>query len=255
MDFISPNYLLDDSSYRQSCKLALDKEGVLVLPKFLTEEAVEIVRSDGVTKLEDAYFCATNHNVYLTPTAPSYPSDHPRNLEVVSSKGLIGDDQITLSSPLKQVYNDPSFQNFIQYVVGEKSIYPYADPLSCVNLHFAKEGQELGWHFDNSSFAVTLLIDKPEAGGVFEYVKDLRDSDAKDMNYSGVGDLLDGKLTPDTLEMEPGTLVLFRGRNSIHRVTPTKGNKTRMLAVLAYNSEPGVSLSENARQIFYGRLS
>lgn len=180
--------------------------------------------------------------------------DHPRNVEVISSKGLIGDDQITDGSPLKQVYNDQSFQDFVTFVVGQDAVYPYVDPLSSVNLHFAKEGQELGWHFDNSSFAITLLIDKPEAGGVFEYIKDLRNADKDDMNFPAVGELLDGKLEPQKLEMEPGTLVLFRGRNSIHRVTPTIGNKTRMLAVLAYNSEPGVSLSENARQIFYGRL-
>ena len=30
---------------------------------------------------------------------------------------------------------------------------------------------------------------------------------------------------------------------------------TRMLAVLAYNSEPGIKLSESARMTFYGRLS
>jgi len=47
---------------------------------------------------------------------------------------------------------------------------------------------------------------------------------------------------------------LFRGRNSMHRVTPVKGCRTRMLAVLAYNIEPGISLSESARLTFYGRL-
>ena len=59
---------------------------------------------------------------------------------------------------------------------------------------------------------------------------------------------------PDILNMKPGTLVLFRGRNSIHRVTPTIGNLKRILVVLAYNSEPGIALSESARQTFYGRL-
>jgi hypothetical protein len=57
-----------------------------------------------------------------------------------------------------------------------------------------------------------------------------------------------------TLNMEAGCLVLFRGRNSMHRVTPTIGDTTRMLVVLAYNTKPGVSLSESARKTFYGRL-
>ena len=74
------------------------------------------------------------------------------------------------------------------------------------------------------------------------------------MNFRGVEKLLIGSIAPDILNMKPGTLVLFRGRNSIHRVTPTIGNLKRILVVLAYNSEPGIALSESARQTFYGRL-
>ena len=54
--------------------------------------------------------------------------------------------------------------------------------------------------------------------------------------------------------MEVGTLALFRGLNSLHRVTPTIGNKTRILVVLAYNNKADVSLSESARMTFFGRL-
>ena len=74
------------------------------------------------------------------------------------------------------------------------------------------------------------------------------------MNYEGVEELLNDKIGYDSLSMDPGTLVLFRGRNSIHRVTPVKGELKRMLAVLAYNSEPNISLSETSRMTFYGRL-
>jgi predicted 2-oxoglutarate/Fe(II)-dependent dioxygenase YbiX len=153
------------------------------------------------------------------------------------------------------LYNDNGFKSFVADIVGQERLYPYADPLSSVNIHYAGDGQELGWHFDNSSFAITLLIDKPISGGKFEYVRDLRDADAGDMNYDGVGQVLDGKVEPRQLQMEPGTLVLFRGRNSLHRVTPTIGSKTRLLAVLAYNSAPGTELSQSARTTFYGRLN
>ncbi len=54
--------------------------------------------------------------------------------------------------------------------------------------------------------------------------------------------------------MDAGALVLFRGRNAIHRVTPNESDRTRMLVVLAYNSQPNIALSESARMTFYGRL-
>ena len=55
--------------------------------------------------------------------------------------------------------------------------------------------------------------------------------------------------------MGAGDLMLFRGRDALHRVTPSQGEITRMLVVLAYNAEPNVSLSESARMTFYGRLT
>ena len=152
------------------------------------------------------------------------------------------------------VYRSPVYRTFLCSVLGVEALFEYADPLSSINIHYAKRGQELGWHFDNSSFAITLLIRRPEAGGVFEYVKDVRDADSGEMSYEQVGRILDGEVSAQSLAMEAGALVLFRGRNSIHRVTPTVGDRTRMLVVLAYNTEPGVSLSESARLTFYGRL-
>lgn len=71
---------------------------------------------------------------------------------------------------------------------------------------------------------------------------------------SKLAQLLDGGVKPKQLAINEGNLVLFRGRNALHRVTPTEGDKTRMLVVLAYNAQPGIELSESARMTFYGRL-
>ena len=245
---------ISHASFTENCRLTLNSEGVLVLEDFIQPAALKVMLSQSKTAQDDAYFCAQNHSIYLTPPDPSFSDDHPANRQVVSSKGCICDDQIEKDSPLRTLYDDKEFQSFITRVTGQTAVHPYADPLSSINVHYANRGQELGWHFDNSSFAITLLIQKPDAGSVFEYVKEFRDADANDMNYDGVGDLLDGRLTPDELSMNPGTLVLFRGRNAIHRVTPNEDDQTRILAVLAYNAEEGVSLSESARMTFYGRL-
>lgn len=89
---------------------------------------------------------------------------------------------------------------------------------------------------------------------MFQYVRDLQDADAGEMNFAGVEAVLEERQTVDALEIDAGDLVLFRGRNSLHRVTPTEGEVTRMLAVLAYNTQPDIALSETARMTFYGRL-
>lgn len=248
-------YPISGHEFLTRCSHTLDSHGVLALPNFINPQALEIMQNEGVANQDKAYFCAQDHTVYLSPVDNNLPSDHARNRVVVSSKGCICDDDVPEDSPLRVLYNSDVFRNFVKVVTGEDELHPYADPLSSINIHYAQYGQELGWHFDNSSFAITLLIEKPDAGSRFEYVKDLRNADSGDMNYAGVADLLDGKISPDVLTMEPGTLVLFRGRNSAHRVSPNESEKTRMLAVLAYNNAPGVELSENARMTFYGRLN
>ena len=247
-------YPLGDAGFATRCAAVLDRDGVLALPGFLRPDALNAMQVESRAGHADAYFCTQRHSVYLTPQNSDFPADHAVNRQVESSKGCICDDVVAPTSPLRTLYDAQTFRDFVMAVTGEAALHPYADPLSSINIHYAERGQELGWHFDNSSFAITLLIEKPDAGSRFEYVKDLRDADAGQMNYAGVDALLNGAVEPQALTMEPGTLVLFRGRNSLHRVSPNESDKTRMLAVLAYNSEPGVSLSESARMTFYGRL-
>ena len=247
-------YPLDDAAFRARCKQQVDLSGVLVMPDFLQPSAVASIRAEGAASKHLAFYTSSNHNIYLSPPDPAFPADHARNREVASSKGCITTDQVPGDSALHILYEDESFKAFLCAVLGEDRLYEYADPLSSINLHFADRGQELGWHFDNSSFAITLMIQSAEEGGVFEYVSNVRDADAGEMNYADAAKVLDGEVPVKTLALDAGALVLFRGRNSMHRVTPNAGSRTRMLAVLAYNTEPGVALSENARMTFFGRL-
>lgn len=99
------------------------------------------------------------------------------------------------------------------------------------------------------------MIQSAESGGQVEYVKQLRNSENGDMNFDGVEKVLDGITEPIQLAQSDGSLVLFRGRDTLHRVTPNSGKRDRIIAVLAYNTKPGISLSEEARLTFYGRIN
>lgn len=245
---------LTDNRYLDDCAQTLARDGVITIPGFLQADIIAALVDEATAHQDQAYFTSATHNVYLTPPNPALASYHIFNRQVSSSKGCITTDQVPANSSLHRLYQSDSFKAFIAAIVGETALYEYGDPLSGINVHYAAAGQELGWHFDNSKFAITLLLQKPHGGGAFEYVRDLRDADEGEMNFEGVEKVLDGKSPVSELTIEPGTLVLFRGRNSMHRVTPTIGDVTRILVVLAYNAEPGISLSESARMTFFGRL-
>ena len=246
---------IGEPGYVDQCRRRLDADGVLVLAGFFTPIAIRSVVDESAHRESEAFYTRSTHNVYLTPPDAALPADHPFNRQVASSKGLLADDQVPPDSPLREVYQDDCFRAFLGGVLGVDDLFPYADRLSSINVHFASAGQELGWHFDNSSFAVTMLLRAPDSGGVFEYVRDARDASRGDMGFDRVAAVLDGVEPVERLDIAAGDLVLFRGRDALHRVTPTEGSVTRMLVVFAFNAEPGVELSESALTTFYGRTA
>jgi hypothetical protein len=61
--------------------------------------------------------------------------------------------------------------DLIRDMLGEPELHRCADPLvSCVTTHLAA-GDQHGWHFDANDFVVTLLVQKPEQGGEFEFCR------------------------------------------------------------------------------------
>ncbi len=240
-----------DRAFRYQCKVILDRAGILILPGFLSRNAITTIYKEGQAGRDRAYFCNQKHNVNLNEPDPSFPSDHLRNREVISTKGCLCVDDIAVNSPLRQLYNSEEFRRFLCVVLSEQTPYRYVDKLLSINLHYANPGQELGWHFDNSSFAITLMIKAPEKGGHFEYARQVRNFENGDHYYKEIKLVLDGSAFFQTLDMQPGDLVLFRGRNSLHLVALVEGLKTLIFAVLAYNSKPNIALSETARQTFW----
>jgi hypothetical protein len=55
------------------------------------------------------------------------------------------------------------------------------------------------------------------------------------------------------IALAPGTLNVFAGKNTAHRVTPVQGKAARVIAVFSYYEQPNVMFSEEERIGFYGR--
>jgi hypothetical protein len=100
---------------------------------------------------------------------------------------------------------------------------------------------------------VSLAIQASRAGGLFECATRIR-SDA-DENYAAVARVLAGE-APGQVEvfaMVPGTLMIFQGRHSLHRVSPVEGEVPRYVALLAYDTRPGTDSSALLKMVRYGR--
>lgn len=235
-----------------ACQQDLDRTGMFTLPGFVhprvADHAAEALSQPFA---QDAFLHARRHNIYFRKDLTGMAPDHPALREMTTSNRTLCADQVP-NNPLLTIYDWPPLAAFLAATMGMTALYPMADPLARVNVMSYDDGQALNWHFDRSEFTTTLLLQAPESGGVFEYRRDLR-SDT-DPNLDGVAALLDGR-DPELrrLDLAPGALNVFRGRNTAHRVTPVVGDVARIIAVFSYYDRPGVYFSKTERQGFYGR--
>lgn len=233
------------------CRKDLEQTGMFNLAGFMYPAAAAGAVAEFADQFETAAFLhERDHNIYFA-NQDGLPPDHPALRRFRTSNRTLCADQIP-GSPLLRLYEWPDFARFLAATMNMPALHVMDDPLARVNVMAYGDGQALNWHFDRSEFTTTLLLQAPEAGGAFEYRTGLRGDD--DPNFDGVARLLRGEdADVKTLTLTPGTLNVFRGKNTAHRVTPVQGAKERVIAVFSYFAEPGVSFSENERRGFYGR--
>ena len=238
----------------RACQDQLRDEGVAQLAGFLTAAAVGEMLALAGPLAAQAWASDQTHTVYFEPADDSAGPDHPRALLQHSGKKAIAFDQIPGSAPIRRLYESGDLTGFIAAILGKRVLYRSADPLDALEIAIFGDGDELGWHFDNSEFSVTVMYQQSDAGGHFDYCPGLRTG--QDQNYPAVREILRG--APDgviRLPGSPGTLAVFRGQHALHRVTPVSGSRPRINSVLTYGEHPEMKLSELTQKLFYGRTA
>jgi hypothetical protein len=231
----------------------LDAIGAAELPGFLSPAGIAAVVADALESEQRAHRSGGPATAYLEFPDFSLPEDHPRRWLGLGAVDAVAWDLFDADSPIRWLYESDLLAEFIGEILDRGPIYRYADPLGGLNLASMRSGDELQWHFDQTDFVVSLAIRDAEEGGDFEVAPRIRSVD--DEHYDKVGDVLfrgdrSGVLT---LPMRPGTLLVFEGRHSLHRVSPIVGDTTRLVALFGYDSKPGTMSSDLLKMIRYGR--
>jgi len=241
------------STLVDECRAKLAAEGLFNLPGFLHDNTISTLVNELKPILKSKSFThARRHNIYFKKSIDGLDASHPALRESETSNRTICADQMDQATVIK-LYEWAPFAMFLAAVMEKPELFTMDDPLARVNVMSYSDGQALNWHFDRSEFTTTLLLQASSKGGEFEYDKDLKSE--TDPNYDGVADLLEGRRTPTRMSLKPGTLNIFKGKNTAHRVTPVRGKQDRIIAVFSYYEQPGVLFSEEERRGFYGRAS
>ncbi len=102
----------------------------------------------------------------------------------------------------RRIYASDEVLAFVAAALEKDVLHRSADPLDGVNMTVYEQGDELGWHFDQSEFSVTLMIQRSQAGGEFEYAPMVRTPD--DERYDAVRSVLIGETPAKKLASDPG---------------------------------------------------
>ncbi len=228
-------------------RATLAAEGSCCLPGFLKPEVADAMAKEmeglaphansGRTEISPYEF---DPDVDAVAVADRYPEGHPRRRMVRRRFSVLAYKHIPEKALIRRLYWWDAMPQLLAGILGLPKIYRFEDEYQAINVLYMGEGGEQQWHFDSNDFSITLLLQQAEQGGEFKYAPNIRRSG--DENYEGVARLLDGDETSAqvvTVPLTAGTLMIFRGKYSIHRATPVRGPRQRIQTVLCFDVDPG----------------
>jgi len=219
----------------------LAADGVFTLPGFIRPAALAAMQQEADRLCPDAFRRLDHRNAF------------PPGMGAVTrvSLGCIGYDQMEVESPMGRLFRWEGLTRFVSEVLERRPFHRSADPIASCMVTELAPGDELGWHFDANDGIVTLMLRSPGAGGAFEYAPNVR-------RRHDLSSLIDEVLEDNCEEVvelgaRPGTLTLFNGFQSLHRVAPVESVPSRLMLIFSYDSAPGQMFSDEVRLRFFGR--
>ena len=231
-----------------------DESGCSVLSGFIRADFLDQLQDESSTVASLAYRKIETVNAYNTVLDAGFLENHPGRILFKRGNAFVARDQIPATHIIHRLYISPEFQSFIAACCNVAKIYPMADPLAGLVVNVLNPGREHPWHFDTNAYTVSLLTQRAEKGGTFEFCPGIRTPDSE--NFEAVRDVLTGQGGDRvrSLNLQLGDLQLFRGRYSLHRVAKVEGARARLTAIFAYCEQPGVIGSVARTRQLFGRV-
>ncbi len=248
------NCFQESQEFINYCRNQLTKYGFCVLKDFLSSNALEILQQESQLLAPHAYYAKRRCNAFKTDDDPSLPVDHPVRFFMDRTNAFVPTNIFDPDSLFKKIYHEPIFKQFLAACLEKKYIYEYEDPLAGLVLNILGDDAQHPWHYDQNDFSIVLMIQPAKSGGIFEYVKNVRTPENE--NYDLVKKILHGECEQvKSLNLQPGDLQIFLGKNSLHRVTKVFGDTQRHTVVFAYTSKQQVIGKATDSKLLFGQVT
>lgn len=274
----------------EEARRSYQSSGAAIFPSILTEDALKSCIDDARAQEDGAFTTDDVHTAYLRPVDPAVSPRSVMNFEMKTQVASIACDELGKESKLADFYRQPALRELVARVVGKDQVFLSDDPLGCCSVNVFRPGYHHSFHFDESEFSTTLMLQEASdrSSGLFQYTNPLRDA-PEDLALGSVARAIheydpvaqdpfneqiydntttgttkndkNGAPAPPappplhTLDFKAGTLSIFAGSKSLHRVTQVQGDCSRLVAVLTFASVPGFRNSVAVQKLFWGRSS
>ena len=235
----------------EDCRRQLAGAGACNLQGFLAPAGIAALAAEATALMPQAYFKSTTRNAYFTPDDPALSPDHPRRVFFHTQLGQIAWDQLPQASPARRLYAWPALTELLRRALGLAALHPMADRFQAVNYTYFRDGDHQPWHFDDGAFVITLLVQAAEEGGEFEFVPAIR-APGEENEAEVARVLLGDRSRIRILPRAAGTLTLFRGMHSVHRVSEVRGRTPRITAIFSYDEAPDRVAEDDVNVFTYG---
>ncbi len=228
----------------------LNKDGCCVLSNFIRPDSIQKMKDEVDRNLSKIYFTNDKHNPYFTKDDKTLHEEHPKRIFTVRQSGYLNSDDLEKNSDLNKFYDLEEMLKFVSDSLEVFPLYKWADPLGKNPYSIMHTDHYFPWHFDGNEFTLSVLIQKAEIGGLFEYASDIRSKDNE--NFEEVAKVLKGNRKKiKSLDLKPGDLQIFKGRFSMHRVTKIEGKTSRYIALPCYVKDPlKINKPEHSKQVY-----
>ena len=248
---------LDSASSRawiDEVRQQLSSEGACVFEDFIKPECLAEMARQAKSITHLAYPGPTEVSPYFfnyrLGEGEILPASHPLRRKGKRNLAQVAADLIPKDFLLSQLYRSSAMIEFLACII-EQPVYRNADPYQSLNLSVMNQGGCQQWHFDSGDLVTTLLLQEPDEGGIFEYAAAIRSQQSE--NFGAVEAVLDGdREGVRQIKLKAGSLYLFRGHYSLHRVTEVVGDRQRLQAILGYTTQPAMLGSKQSSILHYG---
>ncbi len=228
------------------------------LAQYDTDSLGRVLSEDGVVELHGVLPLVLHHG--LSQQVDALLNACGKRIDVrVRSTGntprkyvsVSRNDAFEHSSLIKQLYFNPELIRFISKLTRREVIVAPYEPEQVVVNRMDQEGDTHGWHWDDYSYSVVLVLEAPQqrSGAQVECV----DGTSWDKDAAQVEHYL-RTLPVRSLDLNSGSAYVLLGKRVMHRVSPMLRADIRKIICFTYatTAERFTSIDHGSMQDIYG---